>query len=208
VKTAADEIDHRAAHLGTVAASLSHDLGNVLATVQQAGGLIEDCLADAAAGVALDADELEPVVRRIERSITRGLEMTRLLNWLAHSVDDAQREADLAAAVEMGVRSARYFARQREVAIELPAALATMALPVRAIDLHRAIFRCCLSAAAATPPGESVTVCPETGVAGPVVVFELSAVAQEPVPPEDLGCRVAWNGAERRLRFDPNEANE
>jgi len=76
------------AFFGAVAASVTHELNNVLSTIDQAGGLLGDMVARAASGAAIDPHRVETVRERIDRQVKRGVEIVQRFNRFAHSMDD------------------------------------------------------------------------------------------------------------------------
>ncbi len=107
-----------AAFFGAVAASLSHDLSNVLATVNELSGLLDDLLAACGEGVEPDPQRLEKLVGRISGQVKRGKEYSRLLNRMAHSMDEPRSQLDVAEAVREVCALCERFARLRKVTLD------------------------------------------------------------------------------------------
>jgi len=80
---------------GAVAASLSHELKNVLATINELSGLIEDQSLAAEAGRALRPEQLKRACANIARQVQRGSTLVGRLNQFAHSVDSPAAQVDL-----------------------------------------------------------------------------------------------------------------
>lgn len=76
------------AFFGALAASVTHELNNVLSTVDQVSGLLGDLVTGAAAGGAVDPRRLATLRGRIDRQVRRGIEIVQHLNSFAHSLDD------------------------------------------------------------------------------------------------------------------------
>ncbi len=189
------EFDLRTRHFGSVTASLSHDLGNVLATMQAAAGLIDDYVVGAAEGELIDVEHLKPVLGRIDRNVTRGFEFVRLLNWIAHSIDQSQRRPALDEVIEKAAASARYFARQQCVELEVAPGAPSGAVAICAIDLHILLFSCFRFAADHAANGASVTCEVENSGEGLDVVFTLSEARPDRQPAEELTAMAkAWGG--------------
>ena len=188
------EPDRRTSHFGTVTASLSHELGNVLATVQEAAGLMHDYVAGAEEGELIDAASLAPVLGRIDRSVTRGLDLVRLLNWIAHSIDQAQCRPDLAVVIEKAAASARYFARQCCVEIEVPTATSPGVVAIPAVDLHLLLFACFRFAIDIATEGAVISCEPGEAEKGRIVSFVISGYDSDQAPPEQLVALLAAAG--------------
>ena len=94
----------KARFMGRMTASVCHDLSNILATIQQASGLLEDYLALArkeslkTMGIRPkfkhDA-KFEEIIRQIQAQVDRGQGVCEVLSRLAHSPDEGQPAADL-----------------------------------------------------------------------------------------------------------------
>ena len=200
------EFDRRTVHFGTVTAALSHDLGNALATLQEAAGLIDDYVVGAAEGEVIEVVHLEPVLGRIDRSIARGLEFAQLLNWIAHSIDHSQLQPDLAEVIDKAVASARHFARQRCVDLEVVPTAASGPVNIPAIDLHILLFSCLRFAAGSAVEGAVVMV--EIGEVekGRKVTFMISETRPDWSPEEELRSLAASSDA--GLEWDSSAPGE
>ena len=80
---------------GAVSASISHELKNVLATIDGFSGLLEDLTLAAASGRPLAPERLEKLGGRIKRQADRGAELVVRLNRFAHSVDEPWAAVDV-----------------------------------------------------------------------------------------------------------------
>jgi light-regulated signal transduction histidine kinase (bacteriophytochrome) len=136
------DVDRQTKHFGTVTASLSHELGNVLATVQEAAGLLDDYAVAATKGELIEAEDLKPVLGRIDRSVTRGFDFLRLLSWIAHSIDAGTGLPPFSEVIEKAAASARYFSRQRAVEIEVTPEEVSASARGSAFELHLLLFNC------------------------------------------------------------------
>jgi len=196
------EFDRRTMHFGTVTAALSHDLGNALATLQEAAGLIDDYVVGAAEGEVIEVVHLEPVLGRIDRSIARGLKFAQLLNWIAHSIDHAQFQPDLAEVIERAAESARYFARQRCVDLEVVPTDSNGPVNLPAIDLHILLFSCLRFAAGSAVEGAVVQVQVVQAGRGRQVTFRVSETCPDWSSGEELrrlaeesGAHLEWDSS-------------
>jgi signal transduction histidine kinase len=103
---------------GAITASLSHELNNVLATVNELGGLLGDLVAAAERGRPLDPARLKRALDRIPVQIKRGEGHVRQLNRFAHSVDHDHTGIELKPCIEELVGLCERFARLRKVSLE------------------------------------------------------------------------------------------
>ena len=80
---------------GRITASVTHELNNVIGTIMQVVGLIEDlALSDEVKQAGL-SDRMLSVVERIERQADRGTALIKRLNTFAHLSDKERAECQL-----------------------------------------------------------------------------------------------------------------
>ena len=79
--------DPEVAFIGRVTAGVSHELMNVLATIRESSGLIEDLLAMDDTSFPY-REKLSRTLVTIRGQVKRGMEIGGRLNWFAHSMDD------------------------------------------------------------------------------------------------------------------------
>lgn len=72
---------------GKVTASISHEIKNVLAIINENAGLLQDISAMIEEGFVLSPQRLNTIAIKIENQISRGNDIISRLNRFAHSVD-------------------------------------------------------------------------------------------------------------------------
>jgi len=114
----------RARFLGRMAASVSHDMCNVLATIQQATGLLADYLALARKNQRLSLgvlprfkydDKFREIIGQVQTQVDRGQDLCETLSRLAHSPEEPAGPADLALAAWLMARLSGRLARKNKV---------------------------------------------------------------------------------------------
>ncbi|MFC1597564.1 hypothetical protein ACFL5Q_06465 [Planctomycetota bacterium] len=88
------------AFFGRIGADVTHDMRNVLAIVGENAGLLDDQLALAESGKALDCEKLKKLSQRIARQVTRGTKTMERFSRFAHAADEAAAASDLTAITE------------------------------------------------------------------------------------------------------------
>jgi signal transduction histidine kinase len=101
-----------------VCASLSHEMNNVLSTVGEVAGLLEDLAGQVEAGHPLAAQRVGSQCDRIAAQLARGKALVGGLNQLAHSVDGPSEPLDLAGVVQTATGLMRRFAELKCSSIE------------------------------------------------------------------------------------------
>jgi hypothetical protein len=88
---------------GRVCASISHELKNALAIVNENAGLLEDFVLMAEKGMDINPDQMSTIAGRISSQISRADRITGNLNSFAHSVDDQICDVDLSAVIQLTI---------------------------------------------------------------------------------------------------------
>ncbi|BCO08701.1 hypothetical protein GF1_10770 [Desulfolithobacter dissulfuricans] len=83
------------AFFGKITASLSHEMKNALAIINENSGLLEDYMLMAESGMEVDPERLSELAARIGRQVERADGLVNRLNAFAHSVDHPVQEVDL-----------------------------------------------------------------------------------------------------------------
>jgi C4-dicarboxylate-specific signal transduction histidine kinase len=104
--------------LGTLAASVTHELNNVFSTIDQAAGMLGDVAARGASGRAIDPGKLERVGELIDRQVKRGVEIVTRFNRFAHSADEPAAEFEAAEVLDNLLSLAGRFADLAKVRLE------------------------------------------------------------------------------------------
>ncbi len=109
------------AFFGTITASVTHELSNVIAIINELAGLLDDLLYAAKSGKPVDPEKLQKLHDRLVHQVARGDRIVRRLNRFAHSVDHPAVQFDVHAVLDDLVRFARRLTDLKRV--ELKAAL-------------------------------------------------------------------------------------
>jgi len=95
---------------GRVGASISHEIKNCLAVINEQNGLLEDFLYLAQQGRHLDIERIKGIVASIAQQVERVNTIARRLNKFAHSVDETWVQVDLREIVTLVVDLAQRMA--------------------------------------------------------------------------------------------------
>jgi C4-dicarboxylate-specific signal transduction histidine kinase len=134
---------------GKISASISHELKNVLAIINENAGLLEDFTFMADRGVPLDPVRLKTMAEAVKKQIGRADAIIGNMNRFAHSADQTFTTADLAQTIELALAVTARFAVMRGIKIDLqlpenPVALETA--PFRLMNLLWLCLEFCMSA--------------------------------------------------------------
>ena len=128
---------------GTISASISHEIKNILAVLNENAGLLEDLVLMSEKGVPLNSERIKSVSGTIKNQIKRADLITKNMNSFAHSVDEPLRKVDVYETLELIVALTRRFADMREVKLELESCSELKAVSTNPFFLENLIY-CCI----------------------------------------------------------------
>jgi len=114
---------------GRISASISHELKNVLAIINENAGLLEDLTLMADRGQPIDPARLKVMAATVQKQIRRGDGILKNMNRFAHSIDETVADVDLNQTFElfMALTERSRTMRGVEVDLQLPASPITIA---------------------------------------------------------------------------------
>jgi C4-dicarboxylate-specific signal transduction histidine kinase len=109
---------------GEISASISHEIKNVLAIINENAGLLQDMVMMAEKGRPLSPERLAGLARSIGRQVNRGDQIVKGMNRFAHSADHPEETVDIGEAIAfVAMLAARLIAMKGDApTIEVPAA--------------------------------------------------------------------------------------
>lgn len=175
------------AFFGALAASVSHELNNVLAIINEHSGLIDDVAEAARHGVAPDPDKLKRISAKISRQIERGKDLIKRLNRFAHSADREVTSFDLNSLLDDIANLTQRIAGLKGIQIVFKPAAAPIAIESNPFCLQQAVFVCFRLFLSASDKNRLVTIsaaCPPArpgareAVAGPIIRLSGAALPE------------------------------
>jgi signal transduction histidine kinase len=187
---------------GKTVASLSHEIKNALAIINEHAGLLKDCALMAAAGTPMDPGRLTSLAEKVINQIRRADGIVTTMNRFAHSVDESIKDVDLGEILEFGATLSRRLASMRGVTLEARPVTTPVRITTNPFFLQNLLSLCVDFAMAAAGGGKTVGLLGEetengarvrlTGLEGlgevPVDTFP---AAREKVLVEALGAQLA-----------------
>ena len=104
---------------GTITASVSHELNNVISIINEYSGLLEDLLQANDQGNSLDREKILKIAQNITEQIKREKKIIKLLNRFAHRVDAPVAEFNLNELLNDIVRLSKRFASLKKVELDI-----------------------------------------------------------------------------------------
>jgi len=103
---------------GQMTASISHEIKNVLAIINENAGLLDDLALMADRGAAIEPQRLKNMSRVVMKQVSRADTIAINMNRLAHSVDESIKTIDLNDILELLLALTNRFASTRGVTIQ------------------------------------------------------------------------------------------
>lgn len=104
---------------GKMSASVSHEIKNALAIINESAGLLQDFTLLAERGRPIDPERLKLLAQSVMKQVHRADGLVKNMNRFAHSADDPIKIFDLGEMLELVVSLARRLAAMREARLDL-----------------------------------------------------------------------------------------
>ena len=127
---------------GRISASISHEIKNVLAIVNENAGLLEDLTLLADRGKPLDPARLKMMAAAVKKQVGRGDGIIKNMNRLAHSIDQTITTVDLDQTIELVIALTARFAAMRGVKVDLQLPASPLMIPTAPFFLMNLLWLC------------------------------------------------------------------
>jgi signal transduction histidine kinase len=147
---------------GKVSASISHEMKNVLAILNENAGLLEDLtFAAQKKGTIIDPERLNRSVQNSLKQIRRADEILKNMSCFAHSVDQFSLQVNLNELALLVANLAGRMAAMRKVSLETLTPLEPVNVTTNPFLLENLVWILIEYAIAATSAGRTLTLTPE-----------------------------------------------
>ena len=127
---------------GRISASISHEIKNVLAIVNENAGLLEDFTLMADQGKPIDPARLKMMAAAVKRQVGRADEIIKNMNRFAHSIDQTATTVDLDQTIELFIALTARFAAMRSVKVDLQLPASPLTIPTAPYYLMNLLWLC------------------------------------------------------------------
>lgn len=151
---------------GKMSATISHEINNSLAIINENAGLLQDFTLMADKGMPLDPVRLNSLAGKVIHQIRRAEGIVKNMNRFAHSVDESVKSVDLGEVVQLMVTLSARVASMRGVTVEPKPASVPVMINTNPFLLQNLIWLCLDFAMDAAGVGNTIniiTVKTETG---------------------------------------------
>jgi C4-dicarboxylate-specific signal transduction histidine kinase len=169
---------------GEMTASISHEIKNVLAIINENAGLLEDLALLADRGAAIEPQRLKNMSRVVMKQVSRADAIMKNMNRLAHSVDESIKTIDLNDILELVVALSHRFAAMRDVSVDPKLGESPMMVRTAPFVLMNLLWLCLDFAMDAAGEDKIVELVTQKTEAGIQVFFKhLAGLAGAPLKP-------------------------
>jgi signal transduction histidine kinase len=127
---------------GRISASISHEIKNVLAIVNENAGLLEDLTLLADRGKPLDPARLKVMAAAVKKQVDRADVIVKNMNRLAHSIDQTITTVDLDQTIELVIALTARVAAMRGVKVDLQLPASALTIPTAPFYLMNLLCLC------------------------------------------------------------------
>jgi len=156
---------------GKTVASLSHEIKNALAIINENAGLLKDFTLMSKEGLPIDPERLMSVAEKVMTQVRRADGIVANMNRLAHSVDESLKEVDLGEILEFVATLSRRLASMRGVTLEPTRVTSPVMITTNPFFLQNLVSLCLDFAMDAAGEGKTVGLMAEETENGARVTF-------------------------------------
>lgn len=141
---------------GKMSASISHEIKNTLAIINENAGLLEDFTIMAEKGLPLNPERLKGLAGKIGVQIRRADRIIKNLNRFAHSADEWVKAVDLFETLELVTALSERFAARRSLTLALAPLPEPLSLTTCPFFLENLLWLCLDFVMARTGAGKTI----------------------------------------------------
>lgn len=183
-------------YIARVTASMSHELKNVLAIINENNGLLEDLSFAAKRGKPIEQEKLDRTCGQVAKQIARADALLKTMSRFAHSFDHPEVPVDLYDLCQLVTTLAGRMAAMRKVNLEIEEPPQPLTLLRHPFLLQRLLWRCLELALPVTSEGQTLTLTPQ---AESVVITGIDRLEDLASLAETLPVTCSGDGTSRQL---------
>jgi len=146
---------------GKMSASISHEIKNVLAVINENAGLLDDLTLLAEKGKPIDPARLRRLAEAVMKQIRRADGIVKNMNKFAHSVDEPIKAVNLVEVLEIMLELSNRLAAMRSVTVNLQYSGGPVVIQTRPFFLENVIWLCLDLAINLAGAQKTITLSPE-----------------------------------------------
>jgi C4-dicarboxylate-specific signal transduction histidine kinase len=196
--------EQETAFIGKITAGVTHEFMNVLATIRENSGLMEDLLALCRETSFPHREKFAKTLITIQKQVNRGMEISARLNNFAHSMDEPKARVELHELLDQLTFLVQRFARLKQVQLTVNPVEPPLAICIDLFRLQLILVACVEYCLDHTASGGVITLQSQRTSQGIAIqsVTELASSLTEnadTLPDELAGLQEALEGLGARL---------
>jgi len=156
---------------GKISASISHEIKNCLAIINENAGLLDDYTVLAEKGVPIDPGKIKNLAGKITLQIQRANEIIKNMNRFSHSSDEFVKKTDIGELTELVTAISRRFAAMRNITLEFRNPEKQIQITTNPFFLESLLFLCLNEAMDAVGDTKKISLIAEQNENGASVRF-------------------------------------
>jgi len=156
---------------GEMTASISHEIKNVMAIINENAGLLEDMVAMNQQGMPFPAERIDKLAQSVARQIARADEIIQTMNRFAHSADHARETVDAGEMVQFMINLTSRLTMMQGTRFDFSAPEKPVTTAANRFFLAYLIWRGMAAAMEISQADESIRMRVETTENGPCLAF-------------------------------------
>jgi C4-dicarboxylate-specific signal transduction histidine kinase len=146
---------------GEISASISHEIKNVLAIINENAGLLQDMIMMSEKGLPLNPERLSKLAHSISGQVARGDRIVKGMNQFAHSADVSTETVDVGAVVHFVSDLAARLIAMKGAAPQIEAPPTPVTTTTNRFFLENLVWACLCRAMDTCAPDRTVSVVAE-----------------------------------------------
>ena len=175
--------------IGKMNASISHEIKNVLAIINENAGLLEDLAVMTEKGMTIDVERLKALARKTRKQVKRADTIITKMNDFAHSVDESKEKVNIGEILVFMAALSERLAAMRGVKIRVVPPERPITITTNPFLLENIIWLCLDFAMDVAGKGKTVELdTEEAGKSINIRFAELKGLAEtaDPMFPSDI----------------------
>ncbi|MBF0119344.1 MAG: HAMP domain-containing histidine kinase [Desulfobacterales bacterium] len=127
---------------GKISASISHEIKNIMAIINENAGLIEDLTLMSEKGIPIDPERLKNISAKIIKQVARADTILKNMNKFAHSIDEPFGQIELGELISLVCGLSARFASMKGVNVEVNNIKTPIIIITNPFFMQTIIFRC------------------------------------------------------------------
>jgi C4-dicarboxylate-specific signal transduction histidine kinase len=194
---------------GKMSASISHEIKNALAIINESAGLLEDLSLRAERGIPVEPERLKKQAGNILKQIRRADGIIQNMNKFAHSIDEPMKNVDIGEMVALVAALSGRFALMKGITLEAQPPASPIIVHSSPFFLENLLYLCLVFCMDNAGPGKTVSLSIGKTEAGAGIRFShldgLAEAAEGVFPGERVTVLLSALGAKLEVSKERKE---